>query len=169
MKKLLILSLVLLLGSLTNTLLAQSENNRNNLKMTINYGGKTIVSELSSLSTTISRYSDYNDLRAKEDTAKSKIKIPADKRGSFYLVLSVKKMDTDLLKLFAKRETRFDGTINITDTYGKNPPTVVKFSKAAFESYSDQFSSAAYNDSYSSAVVTLSCVVLTLNGVEMEQ
>ena len=171
MKKLTALTLsFLLLIFFTKTLKAQTEDNRNKLQMTINYGGKIIISDLSSVSTALSRYSDYADLKTAKDSVKANIKNTADKqRGVIYLSLGVKKVNPDLLTLFSKRQTRFDGIISITDTFGKNPPTIIKFSQAALESYSDSFSSASYNDSYSTSTVSFSCTTLTINGVVLEQ
>ena len=171
MKKLVTSSLLfLLLIAFTKTLKAQTEDNRNKLQMTINYGGKIIISDLSSVSTALSRYSDYADLKTTKDSVKANIKGTADKqRGVIYLSLGVKKVNPDLLMLFSKRQTRFDGFISITDTFGKNQPIIIKFSQAALESYSDSFSSASYNESYSTSTVSFSCTTLTINGVVLEQ
>ena len=147
---------------------AQSDENRNTLTMNINYGGKTIVTPLSSLNTTLSRYSDDNYLTVTKDTASGKKEKGEEKHSTVYLSMVVKKINPDLLAVFAKRQTRFDGTITIKDTYGKNPDTVIKFSGGALESYSDQFSGISYSDSYSGANVSLSCKLITINGVELE-
>ncbi len=171
MRKLTALSLsFLLLISFTETIKAQTEDNRNKLQMTISYGGKTIISDLSTVSTALSRYSNYTDVKTAKDTAKANVKSAADKQhGVIYLSLGVKKVNPDLLTLFAKGQTRFDGLITVTDTFGKNPPIIIKFSQAALESYSDSFSTASYNESYSTSTVSFSCTTLTINGVILEQ
>lgn len=166
MKKLLaIVAFSLLLISLASKAQAQSDENRNKLEMNITFGGKNIVTGLSSVSTSISRYADD----AEAGTPKDTVKKAADHDNGFYLSIVVNKVDTNLLQLFAKKSTKFDGSITITDTYGKNTPVVIKFSGASLQSYTDQFSGVSYSDSYSGANVTFICHTLTMNGVEIEQ
>ena len=47
-------------------------------------------------------------------------------------------------------------------------PRDIKFTNASLESYSDQFSTQSYEDSYSSAAISLSAKGLTVNGVVLE-
>ena len=163
-----VLILFFLLCLSINTLWAQSDDNRNKLDMTISFGGKNIVSELSSVSTSLTRYADDSAPATVKDTLRGKDKMNDDQRSSFYLSFVVKKITPELLNLFAKRQTRFDGVINITDTYGKNPAKIIKFKDAALESYSDQFTGASYNDSYSGSNVVFRCKQLSINGVDIE-
>lgn len=147
---------------------AQDET-RNKLEMSISYGGKTIPASLISVSTSLTRYSDDYYPPVVKDSAGSKGKSADEKHGTFYLTLVIKKVNPDLLRVFAKRNNRFDGTITISDTYGKNPEKNISFKGGAMESYSDQFSGADYNDSYYGTSVSISCKSLTINGVEIEQ
>ena len=170
MKKLLALFTAwLFLNAPGNSLHAQSEESRNKIQMTSSYAGKTIVTDLNSVSPSFSRYTDYVDVNPATDSAKLKGAYSTDKKSTIFLTLGVRKVDSNLLQLFSKRQTRFDGTITITDTYGKNPPIIFKFTKAALESYSDQFTTASYNDSYSAASVVISCTGLSINGINIEQ
>lgn len=169
MKNLKKLSLLLLLTFFTTTLVNAQGEERNKIVMSIVSQGKTVTAELSTVSFGISRYSDYSapaqDV-ATATTTKDKTAIP--ERGSYYLATTVKKVDAELLKVFAKKNNRFNGTITVTDTYGKNPPREIKFTNAALDSYSDQFTSASYDDSYSVASVVFSTTGLTVNGVVLE-
>ena len=162
-----LLLMVLALVSVSNVR-AQDET-RNKLEMSITYGGKTITTTLLSVSTSISRYSSDDYAPEVKDSVTGKNKATDEKRSSVYLSMVVKKVSADLLKLFSKRDTRFDGTITITDSYGKNPQKTIAFKNGLLETYSDQFSGADYNDSYSGSNVSISCKSLTLNGVEIEQ
>ena len=163
-KRILLFSFLLL--SCTLLVQAQSEENRNKLEMTVSYGGKSVVVDLISVGTSISRYTDYYDALAKDSAGKHSG--PTDKKNSFFLSLVVRKMKPELLSLFAKRTTRFAGTITVTDTYGKTPPTNIKFTEASLETYSDQFSGSSYSDSYSGANVTITCKTMNINGIEIE-
>jgi hypothetical protein len=169
MKKFLNLSLIFLVVSCFSfSAKAQSEE-RNKIMMTINSGGKNITTELSAASFGITRYDTYSTPAtdtAAGDTNKTKPAVP--ERGNYYLSVSAIKVSADLLKVFSKKENRFSGTITITDTYGKNPPREIRFTKASLDSYSDQYTSASYDDAYGYASIVLGCSTLSINGVEME-
>ena len=170
MKKLFKLSILLFLICQSATLKAQSEE-RNKIVMTINYGGKNITADLSNVSFGVSRYADYATpapIPTDDKNAAGKDKTTINERGAYSLSLIIKKVDTEMLKLFSKKDTRFNGTIVITDTYGKNPPREIKFTKGALESYQDQFTSAYYDDGYSAASAMINCSGLTINGVVFE-
>ena len=168
MKKLFKLSVLLFVALFSASVYAQAEE-RNKIVLTINSGGKNITAELSTVSFGLSRYADYSTpLPADDKSAAAKDKTAPEERGAYSLVMTVKKVDTEMLKLFAKKATRFNGTIVVTDTYGKNPPREIKFTKAALESYQDQFTAAYYDDSYSAASVMLNCSGLAINGVAFE-
>lgn len=172
MKKQLTFTLALFLFILaTSKIYAQSDEQRNKIQLLVNYNGKAIKTDLNSLSTSISRYPDEESPLSKltADTSKNKPKIAAGLNSTFYLTMDAKKIDTELLKVFAKRQTRFDGSITITDTYGKNPPTVIKFKQAALYSYSDQFSAASYGETYGSAAISITCKELAINDIIIEQ
>ena len=156
---------------LTTQTFAQSEEHRNKIQMVINYGGKPVSTELNSLSTSLSRTADEElpALVANPDTSKSKIKIPSAIGTAFYLTMDAKQIDTEMLKVFSKKQTRFDGTITITDTYGKNAPRVIKFKQASLYNYSDQYSATSYSDAYSSSVISIVCKEITINGITIEQ
>jgi len=173
-KNLNIALLVLLVAFLTSNASAQSAEQRNKMQMTVTYGGKTITTELNSMSTSLSRYepevvSAASVVAAAADTSKVKIKAPVSNIPTFYLTLELKQISPELLNLMSKRTTRFDGTVTIVDTYGKYPNKVIKFKQAALYTYSDQFSAAPYNDGYSSAVISVSCKELSIDGVVLEQ
>ncbi|RYE19615.1 MAG: hypothetical protein EOP42_28760 [Sphingobacteriaceae bacterium] len=155
----------------TGKIYAQADEQRNKIQLLVNYGGKAIKTDLNSLSTSISRYTDEETIASKltADTSKNKPKIAVGLNSTFYLTLDAKKIDTELMKVFAKRQTRFDGSITITDTYGKNPPTVIKFKQAALYSYSDTFSAASYGEAYGNAAISITCKELAINDILIEQ
>jgi hypothetical protein len=171
MKNLLALALTLLLtASLGKSVYAQSEENRTKIQMTVNFNGKTIVTDLSSISTSLSRSTE--ELPAVETTTKDtvKTKIPAYNSNAFYLTMEVKKVSDDLLNLMSKKRNLFDGMITIVDTYGKFPTRTIKFKKASLYSFSDQMSTASYGgDAYSSAAISIGCKEVSLNGIVIEQ
>jgi hypothetical protein len=171
MKNLLSSSLVILLTLFTVTSVKAQSEERNKMVMTINFGGKNIITEISTVSLGITRYDGYT-APATESTATTsadpKTKTATPERGSYYLAINLKKVDVELLKLMSKKATRFDGTITLTDTYGKNKPREIKFRKAGVDSYSDQFSTISYDDTYGTASLVLSCQGLTVDGVDLE-
>ena len=172
MKKLLAFTVTLFLSVWsTSKIYAQSEEQRNKIQLIVNYGDKAIKTDLNSLSTSISRYTDEELLSTKQiaDTSKSKLKLPVSSSAAFYLSMDAKRIDPELLKVFSKKQTRFDGSITVTDSYGKNPPTIIKFKQAALYSYSDTFSAASYGDTYGNAAISISCKEIAINGVIIEQ
>ena len=164
MKNLSRLPLLLFFVFFLPTLVKAQTDERNKIQMVINNQGKTITAELSAVSLGITRYNDAYETAETAAMPKEKSTL----QGNYYLALSVKKVSPELLKLFAKKQTRFNGTITITDTYGKNPAREIKFTNAALDSYSDQFSTMSYDDAYSVASISLSVKGLTVNGVEIE-
>ncbi|TDO21290.1 type VI secretion system tube protein TssD [Pedobacter duraquae] len=169
MKKSLALALALILSvSLFNKIYAQSDENRTKLQLTINSGGKTIVTDLNSVSTSLSRsYDEAPVANAVSDTAKNKS--AAIYPGGCYLTMDAKKISDDLLKVFSKKQTRFDGTITIVDTYGKNPTRTIKFTNASLYSFGDQFSTNSYNEAYGATSIAIMCKEISINGVVIEQ
>ena len=167
MKKLFKFEILLFLLCLSSSLMAQTEE-RNKIVMTVNYGGKNITAELTSVNFGVSRYADYSTPLPADDKTATKDKTLVNERGAYSLAIMIKKVDNEMLKLFSKKETRFNGTITITDTYGKNPPRELKFTKGALESYQDQFTSAYYDDGYSSSSIMINCSNITINGVAFE-
>jgi hypothetical protein len=147
---------------------AQAEEERTKVQLTVNYGGKSIVTDLNSVSTAITRsYEEVPAGNAAVDTAKTKLS--GIYAGSFYLTIDAKKISDDLLRVFAKKDNYFDGTITIVDSYGKNPTRTIKFTKAKLYSYSDQFSTASYTDAYGATSMTLFCKEISINGIAIEQ
>lgn len=69
----------------------------------------------------------------------------------------------------AAKKSIFDGSITITDTYGKLPTKTIKFFKASLYSFSDEYSSTYYADSIGNVVISLSCSSLSINGILIEQ
>jgi hypothetical protein len=151
------------------------EESRIKIVLSVNANGKTINTPLNGVSTSVSRY--YDELIAApvaakaKDTVASKLNVPATgvKAGIFYLNLDAKSVPDDLLRLVAAKNSSFDGTITITDSYGKLPSRTIKFFKAALNSYSDQYSSAYYNDTIGSVALSISCSSLSINGILIEQ
>jgi hypothetical protein len=160
-----ILSLLLLLY-VTPTH-AQTEENRTKMQMTVVFAGKNIVTDLNGISTTLSRNYEETPAIATKDTAK--VKAAGYYPGSFYLTLDAKKISDDLLRVLAKKHNRFDGTITIVDTYGKNPTRTIRFKQASLYSYSDQMSAVAYSDNYGAAAISISCQEVSINGIVIEQ
>jgi hypothetical protein len=151
---------------------AQSEERRNTIQMTITFGGKTIITDLNTVSTSISRYNDEElpDVKsAAQDTGKPNI-APTGQSSSFSLGMEVRRINSELLKVLAKRQNHFDGTITITDTYGKNPTKIIKFRSAGLSNYSDQYSAVTYTaDAYANCSLSINCKELSIDGVSIEQ
>ena len=172
MKNLFLFTLSLIsLTFLASQTFAQSEELRNKIQLIITHEGKSITADLNSLSTTISRTSeeDIAEVKTAADTSKTKLPSPGTTGSAFYLSFDIKQMSNDLLKVFARKKTRFDGTITITDSYGKNAPRSIKFKQASLYNYSDQFSSASYGDTYGSSVIAIMCKEVAINGITIEQ
>ncbi len=154
--------------------MASAQQERNKIVMTVNFGGKNITADLSTVNYGISRYGDYAmpmpETAPPPATGKDKDKKPAPpaEKGSYYMSMTVKSVSTDLLKLMAKKDTRFNGTITITDTFGRNPVREIKFTNASVESYSDQYTSYTYEDNYAVAAISINCSGLIINGVTLE-
>jgi len=78
-------------------------------------------------------------------------------------------MSDQLLAVLAKRNSRFGGTITITDTYGKLPARALSFAQGSMGSYSDQFSSGYYAETFRSASLSITCRSISINGINIEQ
>ena len=135
---------------------AQSEDNRTKMQMTVTFGGKSVVTDLNGLSTSLSRNYEENPV-IKTATDSVKTKLPGYYPGAFYLTMDAKKISDDLLRVFAKKQNRFDGIITIVDTYGKNPTRTIKFKQASLYSYSDQLSAGTYSETYGTAAISINC------------
>ena len=160
-----LLSLFTLLGTKTY---AQNEESRTKIQMTIVSGGKSITVDLNSVSTSLSR--SYDELPTVESKDTVKNKNNAAYPGAFYLTVDAKRISDDLLRVFAKKKDRFDGTVTITDTYGKIPTRTIRFKKASLYNYSDQMSTASYgSDSYGSSALSFGCEEVAVNGIVIEQ
>jgi hypothetical protein len=147
---------------------AQTEENRTKIQMTVTFGGKSIVTDLNGVNISLSRnYEEPPITKAAKDSIKSKV--PSYYLGGFYLTLDAKKISDDMLRVFAKKLNRFDGTITMVDTYGKNPTRIIKFKQAGLYSYSDQLSAGSYSETYGSAAISISCQEVSINGVLIEQ
>jgi hypothetical protein len=161
------ISSLLLLLIVTNTN-AQTEESRTKIQMTVVFGGKNIVTELNGVSTSLSRsYEETPVVAAVKDSLKNTT--VGYTPGTFYLTIDAKKISDDLLRVLARKQNRFDGTITIVDTYGKNPTRTIKFKQASLYSYSDQLSAVAYSDSFGAAAISISCREVSINGILIEQ
>ncbi len=168
MKSLRILPLLFLFMShFGNKAYAQMEESRTKIELTIRSGGKTIVAELTSLSTSINRgYEEPVSPAGAKDSVKKKE--DPYKTASAYLNMEVRRINDDLLRLFGNKQNRFDGTITIVDTYGKVPTRTFKFTQAMLSSYSEQNASASMGESYGSGYFSITCSNLTINGITIE-
>jgi len=147
---------------------AQSDENRTKMQLTVVYNGKSIVTDLNSVNTSLSRsYDDVAPAAGVKDTAKTKI--ASLYPGAFYVTVDAKKVSDEMLMAFAKKQSHFDGTITIVDTYGKNPTRTIKFKQACIYSYSNQFSTASYGESYGASAISFSCKEVSINGINIEQ
>ena len=151
------------------------EEARIKILLSVNANGKPTTAILNNISTSVSRY--YDDAVAVPSTGKSKdstttktdVTASGYKPGVFYLNLDVKNMPDEMLKLMAGRKSSFDGTVTITDSYGKLPVRTIKFVKASLFSFSDQYSSTYYGESMGNVAISLTCTSLSINGITIEQ
>jgi hypothetical protein len=146
---------------------AQTEESHAKIQMTVVVAGKNVVTELNGVSTTLSRNYEETTIIAAKDTSKSKA--PGFYPGTFYLTIDAKKISDDLLRVLAKKQNRFDGTITIVDTYGKNPTRIIRFKQASLSSYSDQMSAGSYGENYGAAAISINCQEVSINGIVIEQ
>jgi hypothetical protein len=168
MKKLFSFAFLVVLLSVSISTYAQPEENRTKIQLTVLFGGKSIMTDLNGVSTSLSRNYDVTPvINVAKDSVNNKI--PESNPGAFYLTLEAKKVNDDLLKVFAKKQNRFDGTITIVDTYGKNPTKTIKFKQASLYSYSEQLSAGSYSETYGTAVLSITCRDVAINGVSIEQ
>ena len=157
-----------MLNAVQHSAFAQGEEERIKVKLSLNFGGKVIVSDLTSVSTSLTRsYDEQPSDNLVKDSTKSSVAMSTP--GTFYLSMDAKNMSDDLLKVFAKKQNRFDGTITIVDSYGKNPTRTIKFKQASLYSYSDQMSDTAYRDGYGAYAISLFCREISINGITLEQ
>ncbi|MFW0718573.1 hypothetical protein [Pedobacter sp. N23S346] len=151
------------------------EDARIKILLSVNANGKPMTATLNSISTSVSRY--YDDVvaapasgKSKDSTAtKTDVPTMGYKPGVFYLNLDVKNLPDEMLKLMAGKKSNFDGTVTITDSYGKLPVRTIKFLKASLSSFSDQYSSTYYGESMGNVIISLTCSSLSINGILIEQ
>ena len=168
MKKIFVFTLSLLSLFLVSNSYGQSDENRIKIQMTVIFNGKNIVTDLNGISTSLARaYDEAVDVKAVKDSSLTK-SIGYNPSG-VYLTMDAKKISDELLTVFAKKQNRFDGTITIVDTYGKNPTRTIKFKQASLYSYTDQVSAGGYGETYGSAAISISCKEVSVNGVTIEQ
>lgn len=72
-----------------------------------------------------------------------------------------------MLRIFSKKQTRFDGKITVVDTYARTPDRTITFKDAAVLSFSQQMST--YGESYGNSAMTFSCKEIAVNGIDIEQ
>ncbi|MEH6307161.1 hypothetical protein RYH73_16055 [Olivibacter sp. CPCC 100613] len=163
-----LLALLIFKGNVVN---AQSEDPRNKIQMVINFNGKDVTADLNSVSTSVTRYQRDEAPLANngQDSTLTQSKLPPSPSDYVYLTFEIKKINKDLLQVLSKRSNQFDGTITVTDSYGKNPPKTLEFKSATLYSYSDQLSAFTYNDNYGNAMVSVSCKTLAVDGIKFDQ
>lgn len=169
-----LMSMVLFTSLQIKTAHAQQEESRISIVLSVKSQGKTINTTLNSVSTTLSRYNDETavslPVKGKDSTStKTNVATTAYKPGVFYLIMDAKNLQDDMMKLLASKKTTFDGTITITDSYGKIPTRKIQFLNGSLSSYSDQFSSTYYGDSVGNVSLSLNCTGLSINGIMLEQ
>lgn len=154
---------------------AQADERRNKVEMVVLQGGKAIKTELNSVSTSLTRYTDgaeQHDIKtaAGKDTSNTKIPISPIGRsgGDFYLTIEAKSISADMMKILAKSNARFEGTITVSEPLSQKPIKIIKFKQASVYSYSDQYTAVTYADAYGSAVLSLSCRELMIDGITIE-
>jgi hypothetical protein len=168
MKKITAATFSLFLLLFATGVFAQADENRTKLQMSISFNGKSIVTDLNGVSTSLSRiYEETPAIKAARDSLKTQL--PGAYLKTFYFTIDAKKISDDLLRVFAVKQNKFDGTITMVDTFGKNPTRTIKFKQASLYSYSDQMSSTSYNDNYGSASISISCQEVSINGIVIEQ
>lgn len=154
---------------------AQTQEARMKIQLSITAQGKQLTTDLNSISTSVSRY--YDELQQQpsttakaSDSVKNSSNLPKTtySPGAFYLNMEIRSMPDELLKVLASKGQTFDGKITITDTYGKTASRTLSFTKASLYSYTDQFASTYYADSYGSASVSFSCKTLSINGIAID-
>lgn len=157
MKKRIILpAFIVLLSLFANIATAQSDESRNQIQVTINFEGKVINTELKTFSISASRDNDPDPKKQKKEETR------------FYLYLELKKIDIAFLRIFSKKQTKVDGTVVLADSYGKNLPRIIGFSKASLITYNDQLNSSSYSESSGLMTVALICSELIVDGVQVE-
>lgn len=144
-KTLLLLIVVLSLFSIT-PLFAQ-EAPRYKMEMTVEANGKTAKVDLSSVNYSINRNEYDTASETKKDKGKSKDAYIQP--NTFYVSITLNKIDKDLLSIVADKKAGVTGVITITDTYGKEDIRKVTFKSAFVASLSENIS--GYSASYGSA------------------
>lgn len=142
--------------------------------MEISFNGKKVSTELSGLSTSISRYAEETIKTVPgnpNDSVKVKSTLPTSpySGGSVYISIDAKNISNELLQILAKKSNAFDGIVTIVDSYNKLPTKTVSFTKATLYSYSDQVSAGYYGDSYGAVSISLNCKTFSINGILIEQ
>lgn len=164
MKTLKIFTLLALLVTFSKTTVAQMNEQRVKIEMSLDYGGKKIITALNSVSTSLAR--TETQVPAKADTTS---KIKGLYGTGIYMNIDVAIVSDDLLRLLAKKDAKVNGTITITDTYGKLPSKTIVIKNAILYSLSDQYSTSVYGDAYGSAMISLTCDQVSVNGITLEQ
>ena len=154
--------------------LAQQGESRLKIQLSIDRGGKKIVTELTSVSTSIARYGEEATkaipLNPKDTlSARANLSSPVYNSGQLYFSMDSQKFGDELLQVFAKKTGTFDGVITVVDAYNKLPTRTIAFRQASLTSYSDQVSAGIYGDSYGAASVSISCKTLSINNILIEQ
>lgn len=163
-------SLLLLLLARVTCANAQNEDTRNKIEMTVDFNGRTYTADINSLSVSLARdmSSDVGSTINPQDSTASNLKLAMPQGNFVYLTFEVKQINKDLLQVLAKRANQFNGTIVITDSYGKNPTRTLAFKTATLYSYSDQFSAFAYNTTFGNTAISVACKTIAIDGVLME-
>jgi hypothetical protein len=164
------------LGVAANSI-AQTDERHNKVEMVVVQGGKTIKTELNSVSTSVTRYIENEESNGPSvadvsDTGKAKhagpVPVSSRSAGDFYLTIETRNLSPEMMRIFSKSNFRFDGTITVTEQFKQTPARTIKFKQAAVYSYSDQYSSVPYTDTYGNAVLSLSCKGLSVDGITLE-
>lgn len=83
----------------------------------------------------------------------------------YYLAIYLDRQSMPLLKALVQNKNGVEGTISMTDTYGKLPAREITFRSAVIDSFNDQF----VNDYPGNSYMTLRCAKIIIDGLKIEQ
>lgn len=155
------------------------EEKKNKVVMSITDGGKVVNTEVTSVSISVSRYEDSDEEEqvpeikpaAGKDTSKVKLPKSQYRRGNglYYFSVDARSLSPELLRVLAKPKAKFNGSVTITDPDTRKVLKTLKFTQAALNSYSDQFSGITNSSyGYGSSVLAIVCKGLSIDGVNFD-
>jgi hypothetical protein len=162
--------LICILSILGNIAFAQSEPNRFEIDLAVEYSGKKLVTTLSSVNLSLNRYDESKpESGSAGDSSKKVVATSGSYASSFYLNMDSRLVSEDMLRVISKKSTCFSGIITIKDTYGKLAERTIKFAQASVTNFSDQYTAVSYGDYMGNFVFTITCKEISINGIPIEQ